>query len=124
MLLFAIPGVVRNRLRYASNPKMIDNNLYTDNIANDPIPNIVNMTTEYPMFSNVLYCFFMIVVLGYWFLIIERMPVDENGFVLPSIQITSYMIGCLQNVFNIVPVMMFVISKMFPLFVSNVPIEN
>jgi hypothetical protein len=61
---------------------------------------------------------------GYWFLIIERMPVGENGFVLPSIQITSYMIGSLQNVFNIVFVMMFVISKMFPLFVSNVPIEN
>ena len=62
--------------------------------------------------------------LGYWFLMIERMPVGENDFVLPSIQITSYMIGSLQNVFNIVLVMMFVISKMFPLFVSNVPIEN
>ena len=62
MLLFAIPGVVRNRFCYASNPKMIDNNLYNDNIANDPIKNIAIKTTEYPMFSNVLYCFFMIVV--------------------------------------------------------------
>ena len=63
-MLCAIPGVVRNRLLvcYASTPKRSDNNLYTDRIANEPMKNIASRTTEYPMFSNVLYCFFIIVV--------------------------------------------------------------
>ena len=73
---------------YASNPKRSDNNLYTDRIANDPMKNIASKTTEYPMFSNVVYCFFIILwclfapenpafvsvrgvgllgLLGYWF---------------------------------------------------------